>query len=163
MNSQSNGRRLRELAKIAFPGKVMINFWLRAENSRPILCHKCILKQRNEMNRVKIVVTGLAVAVCATAVATTSASAAPKNETTAAAFQEASAQPDNVVGDGRIEARSWAAIGRAVGAGVVGNLAYDGAKKVFGHAPRAQEKMFRRGGVPTQADTGAASMSRAFD
>ncbi|MGW6979377.1 hypothetical protein ACWGE1_08020 [Streptomyces sp. NPDC054932] len=116
------------------------------------------------MNRVKIVVTGLAVAIAATAVATTNASAAPApGETTAVAFQEAGSQPDNVVGDGRIEARSWAAAGRAIVSGVVGNLAYDGAKKVFGHAPRAQEKMFRRGGVPTQADTGAAAMSRAFD
>ncbi|WP_329128271.1 hypothetical protein OG727_19970 [Streptomyces caniferus] len=119
------------------------------------------------MNRVKLAVAGLAVAVGATAVTVTSASAAPtnKSETTAVAFQEASTKPENVVGgDGRVEPRcGWGSFAKAVASGVVGNAVYEGGKKVFGHAPKAQEKMFRRGGIPAPSEVGGAGMSRIFD
>ncbi|MEV0373145.1 hypothetical protein AB0I10_25540 [Streptomyces sp. NPDC050636] len=119
------------------------------------------------MNRVKLVVAGVALAVGATAVTVGTAAAAPatKSETTAVAFQEASTKPENVVGgDGRVEPRcGWAQFAKGVASGVVGNAVYEGGKKVFGHAPKAQEKMFRRGGIPTSSEVGGAGMSRIFD
>ncbi|MFI0907685.1 hypothetical protein ACH4TE_29860 [Streptomyces sioyaensis] len=119
------------------------------------------------MNRVKLVVAGAAVAVCATAVTATSASAesSVKSETTAVAFQEASTKPENVVGgDGRMAPRcGWAGFAKGIAQGVVGNAVYEGLKYAANHPVKAQEKMFRRGGIPAPSEVGASGMSRAFD
>ncbi|WP_030798612.1 hypothetical protein [Streptomyces sp. NRRL S-337] len=119
------------------------------------------------MNRIKLAVAGVAVAVCATAVTTTSAFAdsSAKSETTAVAFQEASTKPEKIAGgDGRVEPRcGWAGFAKGIAQGVVGNAVYEGLKYAANHPVKAQEKMFRRGGIPAPSEVGAAGMSRAFD
>ncbi|MFK0259611.1 hypothetical protein [Streptomyces sp. NPDC090445] len=120
------------------------------------------------MNRIKLVAAGVVAAACVTAVASSSASAAPsvKNETTAAAFQSVADQPENVVSADvvGVEPRGlWGSLAKQVAQGVVGNAVYEGAKYVAKHPVKAQEKMFRRGGVPTTSEVGAAEMSRVFD
>ncbi|MGW7456474.1 hypothetical protein [Streptomyces sp. NPDC054797] len=120
------------------------------------------------MNKIKLVAAGVVAAACVTAVASSTASAAPsvKTETTAVAFQAVADQPENVVNADvvGVEPRcGWGSFAKGIAQGVVGNMVYEGAKYVANHPVKAQEKMFRRGGIPTTSEVGASEMSRAFD
>jgi hypothetical protein len=120
--------------------------------------------------RTKLIITGTAVAVGATIFAATGASADPaasasQGETTAVAFQEASAEPEKVV-DGQGAPAGWGSFATKAAGAFVGNAAWEGAKMVDWGAParKAGDNVnFRRGGAAANQETSGNDMSRAFD
>lgn len=119
------------------------------------------------MRRIALTAAAVTAGMAAGIVFTSSASAEPSNAgvqqgTTAAAFAEAAAKPENVV-DPSVQPRSWASFLKKAAGSAAGSAAYDYVKAVGAIPKNKSGRQFRRGDVAGYESPSHVDLSRSFD